>query len=28
MEVPELLAEDVRDFFLTHTKYDHQVATH
>ncbi|WP_326594548.1 hypothetical protein [Streptomyces sp. NBC_01803] len=27
MEVPELLAEDVRDFFLTHITYDHQVAT-
>ena len=22
MEVPELLAEDVRDFFLTHLEYD------
>lgn len=27
MEVPELLAEDVRDFFLTHIKYDYPVAT-
>ena len=27
MEVPELLAEDVRDFFLTHIKYDYRVAT-
>jgi hypothetical protein len=25
--VPELLAEDVRDFFLTHIKYDYRVAT-
>ena len=27
MEVPDLLAEDVRDFFLTHVKYDYRVAT-
>jgi len=27
MEVPELLAQDVRDFFLTHSKHDQQVAT-
>jgi pimeloyl-ACP methyl ester carboxylesterase len=26
MEVPELLAEDVRDFFLNHIKYDYRVA--
>jgi pimeloyl-ACP methyl ester carboxylesterase len=26
MEVPELLAEDVRDFFLTHIKYDYRAA--
>jgi pimeloyl-ACP methyl ester carboxylesterase len=27
MEVPELLAQDVRDFFLTRIKHDQQVAT-
>ncbi|MEV0970107.1 epoxide hydrolase family protein [Microtetraspora glauca] len=27
MEVPELLAEDVREFFLTHITYDQRVAT-
>jgi pimeloyl-ACP methyl ester carboxylesterase len=27
MEVPALLAEDIRDFFLTHIKYDDRVAT-
>ncbi|MGJ6969425.1 epoxide hydrolase family protein [Streptosporangium sp. G11] len=27
MEVPDLLAEDVRDFFLTRLKHDHEVAT-
>jgi epoxide hydrolase len=26
MEVPELLAEDIRDFFLTHVKHDYRVA--
>ncbi len=28
MEVPDLLAEDIRTFFLTKIKYDHPTTTH